>query len=56
MVEHAVELEDVWTRHVFPDDHLPAKALVVKSACVRVVCFPLTTRAHLFEFYGTLLI
>jgi len=57
MVEYTVELEDERGRHVFPDDHLFAKALfLTKSAHVQIQSSPLTPRTHLLKFHQTLLI
>ena len=57
MVKHAVELEDVRARHVFPDDRLLTEALfAVKSAHVHVFCSLSAIRTHLLESCSTLLI
>ena len=57
VVKHAIELEDVWARHVFPHDCLLPKTLFpIKSAHVRVLRFLPTAHTHLDEFRPTLLI
>lgn len=51
MVKNAVELEDVGTRYVLPNDRLFTKALfVIKSARAHVFHCLFTIRTDLLEF------
>lgn len=57
MVEHAVELEDVPTRYIFPHDRLLTKALfLTESAHAHTLYLLPASGTHLLESSGILLI